>query len=122
MKKLALKRKGKCISDLYLGSDKNLLWECENKHRWKAAPTNVKKGTWCKICSRKNAGLKRRLTIEEMQKIAKGKKGKCISKQYINSLTNLTWKCKKGHFWDATPSNIKRGTWCPYCSGNRKEK
>jgi hypothetical protein len=51
-----------------------------------------------------------------MNALAKEKEGECLSKKYINSKTNLLWKCSKGHVWKARPCNIKTGTWCPICS------
>lgn len=57
----------------------------------------------------------KKLTIEEMNKLVKGRAGKCLSKNYVNAKSNLRWKCKLGHEWEATPSNVKRGTWCHTC-------
>ncbi|MDO8660268.1 MAG: hypothetical protein Q7K43_00115 [Candidatus Woesearchaeota archaeon] len=51
-----------------------------------------------------------------MQEIAKAREGECLSKGYINSQTNLDWKCKEAPAWKATPANIKRGKWCPRCA------
>jgi len=48
-----------------------------------------------------------KLNIEEMNKIAKSKEGKCLSKEYINTITKLKWQCDKGHTWEARPSHIK---------------
>lgn len=42
--------------------------------------------------------------------------GKCLSKIYKNSKTNLLFQCKYNHEWMATWSNIKKGKWCPECS------
>ncbi|MBU4348311.1 zinc-ribbon domain-containing protein [Patescibacteria group bacterium] len=55
------------------------------------------------------------ITIKDMQEIAKKKKGKCLSKKYINTHVKLKWQCKKGHKWEATPAHIKSGEWCPKC-------
>ncbi len=55
------------------------------------------------------------LTINQMRSIAKIRGGKCLSKYYKNAKSNLTWECSNGHTWKATSSNIKQGTWCPYC-------
>lgn len=60
----------------------------------------------------------RRLNIEEMNELAKDKGGKCLSEEYINSKIKLTWKCQKGHVWEATPNMVKNGRWCPKCAGN----
>ena len=29
----------------------------------------------------------------------------------------LLWKCHRNHTWEARPSNIYSGRWCPHCSG-----
>jgi len=58
----------------------------------------------------------KKLNIEEMQKLAKERGGKCLSKKYINNRTKLEWECEKGHIWKATLGTIKRGSWCPICS------
>jgi len=52
-----------------------------------------------------------------MQAIAKKRQGRCLSKEYINSKTKLKWECAKGHIWEAEPTHIKSGSWCPYCAG-----
>ena len=54
-----------------------------------------------------------------MQEIAKSREGYCISTEYKNNRIHLLWKCKEGHEWIATPSNIKRGKWCPRCGAKR---
>lgn len=59
-----------------------------------------------------------RITIEEMQRIAKKRGGKCLSKTYIGGRNKLTWQCSKGHVWDATGQSIKhQKSWCPKCAG-----
>ena len=62
----------------------------------------------------------RGMTIEEMQNIALKKGGKCLSKNYLNRKTKLTWECKEGHVWEATPASVKSGSWCPKCSRFKK--
>ena len=57
-----------------------------------------------------------KLTIKEMQKIAKKRGGKCLSHRYINSRTKMKWQCKMGHQWFAIPDSVKRGFWCKRCS------
>jgi len=116
MQEIAQERGGRCLSSEYIDARTNLLWECEKGHRWKAKPLHVKSSTWCPICARKKVGKSQRLTIEEMQELAKRKGGKCLSKKYIGAYTKLTWQCEKGHTWDAAPYAIKTGEWCPVCS------
>ena len=63
-----------------------------------------------------------KLTIEDMQKIAKERDGKCLSKNYKNKETKLLWKCNKdGYEWWATSGSIKNNNnWCPKCSNHIK--
>lgn len=53
--------------------------------------------------------------LDDLKKIAEDRGGYCLSKKYKGSSSNLSWKCKEGHVWQATPSNIKKGTWCTIC-------
>jgi len=109
MQRLAAQKGGQCISPAYLGALTNLRWECERGHRWEATPVAIGSGRWCHVCQ------STKLTIEEMQAIAQSRGGKCLSKQYTNSYTRLLWECSKGHCWEAQPSHIRRGNWCPKC-------
>lgn len=117
MQKIAEARGGNCLSDKYKNARTNLHWRCKEGHEWEATPDNVKHGQWCPVCSGNT-----RLTIEEMQKIAKSRGGTCISTVYKNARTNLRWRCKEGHEWDAVPDRIKRESWCPVCADKVSER
>ncbi len=62
----------------------------------------------------------RRLSIEEMQRIAAERGGRCLSETYVNTGTPLEWECAEGHRWTANANNIKRGSWCPVCARPRQ--
>ena len=111
MHKIAAERNGKCLSTEYINSKTKLKWECAEGHTWEVTPDSVKRGIWCRICS----GLAP-LTIEEMHKIAAGRGGKCLSTKYVNAHTKIKWECAEGHTWEATPGDVKSGTWCGICS------
>ncbi|MEK6905778.1 MAG: hypothetical protein AABX24_05240, partial [Nanoarchaeota archaeon] len=100
----------------YVNIDTKLEWKCKDGHIWKAIPYTVKSGHWCQKCGNIISGMKQRLTIEEMQKLAKSKEGKFLSKEYANANSPLKWQCNEGHVWKARPANIKRGQWCPNCA------
>ena len=61
-----------------------------------------------------------RLSIDDMQALARVYDGKCLSEEYKDSHTKLIWQCSLGHQWEATPTNIKQGKWCPHCAGKQK--
>ncbi|NVM52853.1 MAG: zinc-ribbon domain-containing protein [Candidatus Helarchaeota archaeon] len=120
MQEIAKRNGGKCLSTEYINSHTKLDWQCIERHEWKATPANIKSGKWCPKCANKRKGIYHKLTIEEMQEIARQSGGKCISPQYFNVETNLEWQCKEGHQWKARPDHIKEGSWCPKCANLKK--
>ncbi|SNT40300.1 hypothetical protein SAMN05421640_3795 [Ekhidna lutea] len=115
---LAKTREGYCLSIEYVNSQENLEWQCKAGHKWHASYANVKKGTWCRICSGEEAGKRRRTPLKFFQDYAKKKKGVCISTTYTKQTDRLTFRCSEGHEWDTAASVIKNNrTWCPYCAG-----
>jgi hypothetical protein len=116
---LARERGGECLSTEYKNHRTPLRWRCANGHEWQATLGDVKhSGYWCPTC----AGRRRRLTIEDMRRIARERGGECLSEEYVNSRTPLLWRCAEGHQWEATPDSIRskrsngRGTWCGQCA------
>lgn len=114
MHEIAKQREGKCLSDKYINGNIKLRWQCNNGHIWKTTPITIKSGHWCPRC------IGRGKTIEDMQKLAEAKKGKCISKRYVKAKNKLKWQCDKGHTWYAVPLSIKKGHWCPHCARKAK--
>jgi hypothetical protein len=117
-KQLATTRGGKCLSDTYFNNKIHLLWECAFWHIWGASFSNVRRGKWCPVC----AGNKQ-LSLDDAQQLAKKFNGLCLSTEYVNSCTKLSWQCAKGHIFYATYNNVKtKNTWCSECSGWLSEK
>jgi hypothetical protein len=118
LRAFAAARGGKCLSPVYMGSQQKLLWQCEKRHRWHATPSNIKTGYWCPHCFRKRSKL--RLTIYDMQALAKQNGGKCLSHEFLGTKVKLEWECQKGHRWKAQPGSLRAGTWCPVCAGTQR--
>jgi len=108
----AKEKGGKCLSGQIKNGLEKIKWECENKHRWSAGFIHIRYGAWCPYCG----GTYLIDGLKEANTIAENRKGKCLSKKYINSQTKLKWKCQHNHSWMATFANVKRGTWCPNCA------
>jgi hypothetical protein len=108
---LASVRGGRCLSLSYVNRNDPLEWECAAGHRWSAAPASITKGSWCPEC----AGV-RRLTLDEMQRLAESRGGRCLSKCCLNGKSKLIWRCSADHQWSATASQVKQGHWCPFCA------
>lgn len=118
MQQLAAEHDGLCLSKSYKNNRTHLEWECAAGHRWKAQPRHIVDGIWCRVC----AGLKRRLSIEDMRALADRKGGKCLSAEYVKSNVHLEWECENGHRWMAKPNNIQQGKWCRECYNERRGK
>ena len=117
MRKFAALHGGKCLSENYINSDTKLKWMCKNGLVWMALPLSVKKGYWCAECT----GQKK-LTLEQMQRVAKERGGRCLSTEYKASNRKLQWQCAEGHTWFAAYNNISIGGRCPECSSGVGER
>jgi len=115
MQNMAEQKGGECLSREYINSKVRLKWKCKEGHIWEATPNAIQRNQWCPHC----AGT-RKLSIEDMHKLAKNRGGECLSTEYINSKTKLKWQCKEGHRWWAKSNDIQTGYWCPYCAGSVK--
>lgn len=114
--KLAKEKDGYCLSKEYINNHTKMEWQCEFGHSFSMRMADVKKGRWCPKC-----GGNARLTIEECNKFAESKNGKCLSSEYINARTKMLWECEFGHQWNSVFYSLKNeGTWCPECSKNFK--
>jgi hypothetical protein len=120
---IAKARGGLCLSKAYMGSGVALQFVCSEGHKWATKPTTVRKGSWCRRCALEKTASLKRLTIEDMQAIARERGGSCLSKRYVRSDKALRWQCGVcRHKWPATPSSIRQGTWCPQCAVTRRRK
>lgn len=113
--KVAEKKRGRCLSSVYINNKAHLDWECEYGHKWKASYSNVAHGKWCPYCYGKYK------TIHDMRNFARLKGGDCLSDEYNGNKKKLLWKCEYGHKWKANYANISQGKWCPTCRGGIKK-
>lgn len=116
LSKIAEAKHGKLVSESYQGSNVKLTFQCSAGHQWKSTPSSIKKEHWCVDCL-----YNKDHHYEELQSIAKSYGGRVVSKKYTNSSSKMTFECIDNHQWQARPSNIKKGRWCPSCSSNRSE-
>jgi hypothetical protein len=122
MKTLARCRSGECVSTTYLGVMTKHRWRCSEGHEWDAIPNSVQKGSWCPYCAGKRiwspGKTEAEARLEECHSAARSHGGGCVSTTYLGAMTKHRWRCNEGHEWEAIPSKIKQGRWCPYCAGN----
>ena len=95
-------------------------WKCQKGHNWKASPLERSNGRGCAVCANRqvqlgvnNLGATNPELLEEWD----FSKNKGIDPSLITAGYGklVSWKCRKGHTWKATPINRRRGTNCPEC-------
>jgi len=125
-KKVVLRKKGKLLSsfkDFSGPRPPSIKVRCLNGHVWKTSAYNlVSSKHWCKRCKLSDSWKSRLPSLKELKTIAFRQGGRCLSKIYLGSHTHLKWKCRKGHVWEAKPTNIKSGKWCPECRYEKLSK
>ncbi len=112
------------------GSVKNVWWQCELGHEWKATVGNrATKGNECPYCSGKKAwpGFNDLATLEpelmrEWHPLFN--QGIDPAKLRPSSRKRIWWRCPEGHEWEAHLFNrTAYRSGCPFCAGNlSKEK
>lgn len=118
--KTAKQNGGKCLSKIYTNSKIKLQWECKQEHCWKAHLNSIKSGSWCPECY--HIERRNRNTIEDCHEVAASKGGRCLSKNYKDSRTNMKWQCGQGHTWKATYNRVQQSSWCPHCHTYKSEE
>ena len=111
LQETAKKHNGLCLSDNPARAIDVIQWKCVNKDHppFPARVRNVRnRNSWCPKC----AGNEEK-TIEDIRKIARQMKGKCLSRIYLGANKELEWQCEFGHAFHRTPNHvINEGRWC----------
>ena len=117
---LALEADGWDPSFVLPGSGKKLKWKCDQGHSWLAPPVNRKRGTGCKICSKKKVIPGKNDLLTRFPMLGLEADGWDPSYVMPGTHQKLKWKCNKGHKWEASPNSrthLDQPTGCPVCSG-----
>lgn len=110
----ALAKGGMCLAEdeAYRGVDARYRFRCKVGHEWVTKGNAILRGQWCTACHAES----QRVGIEKMHAIARERGGSCLSTEYVNANTKLTWECHRGHVWDAIPMSVVKGHWCRSCA------
>lgn len=114
---IALLKGGNCLAPVYINIDSKMDFICKNGHKFSTTPWRIKKGNWCRKCFYlERAGASQRLDANEMYIVAEQKGWKCLSLEYKNARTKLSWQCTEGHIFERTLAYVKVGGGCPTCN------
>lgn len=110
---IALSRGGGCFDDVVYSS-RSARFYCAEGHQFDALCANVIRKTnpsWCPYCAG-NATL----GIDYFQVYARQHGGECLSTDYVNNRSKLSFRCEEGHLFDLEARLITwQGSWCKEC-------
>lgn len=107
---------GKFLSkEIRLARD-SLKWQCREGHTWLAPWYNIAKGTWCQTCGGRKISESKRRPFKELEKLALGRGGKCLSNSFKNGKTKLQFICAEKHKFTLSVTELRGGTWCRQCT------
>jgi len=101
------------------GSHKRLTWKCKEGHSWETNPKHRVSGTGCPVCDGQKIVMGINDLVTTHPEIAAQAFGWDPSKTLPKHHQKYSWKCPKGHVWDATISARKTGRGCHVCTGKQ---
>lgn len=117
IKKIIQSQGGTLLEVLINNYHRHYRVKCNKNHSWITDSSRLKNGMWCQKCSARKMGMTLKLNLEDLKKLAIARNGRLLSKFYIKSSVRMLWECKDGHKWLANSNSIRRGSWCPVCTG-----
>lgn len=104
-------------------SREKVWWRCARGHEWQAAvDSRVYAGNGCPCCANQKVipGENDMATVAaEMAGFWHPTANGSLTPSEVSpgSKRYIWWQCHRGHSWRAPAYSIKRGDFCPYCSG-----
>jgi hypothetical protein len=88
-------------------------WKCQEDHIWEARYSDISNGSGCPVCAGKIPK-----TSTDYHLLARECGFHWLGPEVSGTSMKTGWECKEGHRWEASYSNIRMGTGCPFCAGN----
>jgi very-short-patch-repair endonuclease len=120
LSKIAESKGGKLISTEYNGAHSKYQFIDELGNHFETKGYSIKNGRWSPHTAqkRKSESLTK-YKIEDLNKIAESKNGKCLSDKYLGWKVKHLWEDSKGRQFYKTMDEICSGQWSPH---EKKEK
>lgn len=111
-------------SDVTLGSDKRVWWQCEKGHEWEAVISSRASGFGCPYCAGQKVivGFNDLLTLNPTlaEEWHPTMNGDLKPSDFMSGTHKKAWwlgKC--GHEWEASIGSRNAGRGCPYCASQK---
>ena len=108
-------------------SGKEVWWLCDKGHAWKAKISNRHMGNGCPYCANRKvlAGYNDlRTTHSQLSAEWNVEKNGNLSPEMFmaGSGKKVWWRCQENHEWEARILSRSRGTGCPHCYREKRQK
>jgi len=124
LRQVAERAGGECLSETYLGSDKEYRFRCRQGHYFAMRGGHILEGHWCSRCACKRHSEKMRDAhgLEKLKEVVRQRGGEYLSEVYTKKLDRYRFRCAAGHEWTTRGAEVLRGAWCPLCAAQAKSK
>ena len=107
-------------------SGKNIWWTCDKGHVWEATISHRSQGSGCPYCSGNRVcddNCLQTINPQLSQQWHPTKNGVLTPRDVTaGSRKKVWWVCNDGHEWKASVATRNRGTGCPYCTGQVRQR
>lgn len=111
---------GQLLSDKWITAKTIYKFKCGNPEHpvFECMADSLYSGEhWCPYCSGREGNFE-----NDIKEIIKSKGGELLS-SYNRAFKNVSVRClRHNYIWNITPTNLKKGRWCPICSLPFSEK
>ena len=100
-------------------SNKKMRWRCSRGHTWTVSVNSRSKGSGCPYCANKKLLPGFNDVATTHPEIAAQAHRWNPATVIAGSNMQRTWRCSKGHLWQASSNTRIQGHGCPYCSHHK---
>ncbi len=113
-----------CLESEWLGHSALHRFRCTGGHAWERSGGRALQNIHCPHCGRADGYIRKRLVdgLERLQQAAANRGGQCLSDHFAGVNHTYTFRCAKGHTWQANGGDVLRRTWCDLCARERKSQ
>lgn len=108
-----------CLDDAWKGSAAQYRFRCKIGHEWERSgrASKARDVFSCPVCAGSKRAGGRQLVdgMKQLQVAATSRGGQLVSEAYAGVSARYRFRCLRDHEWEASGTDVLRGTWCLAC-------
>jgi hypothetical protein len=107
-----------CLDQVWHGVSARYRFRCAHGHEWTSTVSReiaLKEPYGCLSWNRPER-RRRPQGLKTLQRIAAGRRGECLTHDYAGIDAPYRFRCKHGHVWEASGTDVIGGSWCDLCA------